>query len=708
MDSFVIPQEPGYPKGLAGFFSALKDGIVRTLANYYLLLDEGGRRNLELEAGQCQEFAEFQSILFEAHEVTKDAPKEIFLAELYTRLYRIWPPSPPEIVGTLRNLICTSYQRDEDEIFILKIVDLPEDVQITLNELRERDEAGYKDYLSICHAFESGLEASGFSKGLPEKKARNQGVGKFKGAFNQAIGLRWPTKPKPKGGKVQKPKERTEGALRELERRFYYEAVIHLLLGEFTALDPVIGDEACEARPPILIDCWQILMDQEEDRLNYMIRCAIEYRLRHRGDPEATQIRLESDFVEDYGWSVQFVEMCMNFSSKLNIDYLILCKANTAASELASDEWGMASFDRSKGLYSDQERAHRRSSLSALSVNSICTMAGTVLKNPNCDGPIFGEICHVLENTKVVKIEEIESRGGSSSSSGAQIFKIHSLPIYEMMRTVVAYEYINSRPIILSVFQIECTPNGDTGDKECPATYKLKRVQTSYYKPNFEKNRFVPMEISSLSKRDRERPCLAIQAYQLVSPLNEIPTLDGLFFNSLGQGYEDALFSCDLSLLIQCYAAIHPIFAGDPHVDNGEHIEDPLQFMEGLYDQACTTKTEDWNEEPTRCSKIFNLVKPSRSLRQEYTFMRNLAIACDVGNKQYIKRLLGDTWAYLNKKTLCARALESCGFAIHHMNMNSFNAVLKRDKACMRIPELQRFHEFDSKKSFGSLDPYKN
>lgn len=709
MDSFVMPQKPGYPKGFANFFAALQDGMVRTLSEYYLLLDRDGRKDLETQARQCQEFLAFQDILFEVSAMCREDSKEVFLATLYKRLHAIWPPAPPAIIVRLRDLICVTYDgSNEQSVFVLQITDLPEDVQFELNALREGTVAEQEDYLAIVGAFEAGFNASGFAGGVPEdSRKRGPGIGRYKGAFNKTIALRWPAKDRPKIVKKEKPKTRTEGALVELERRFYYEAVCHLLLGEFTALDPVIGDEACEARPPILMDAWQTLMEMDGETLKHFLHCAVEYRLRHRQDPDPTQIRVESDFTIDEGGAKAFVSICNDLSFKLPVDYLVLCKANTVASELATDEWGMASFDRNKGLYSDFDRAVRRSRLSEASVGCIRFMAKSVLRNEHCTGPLFGEICNVLDTVNVVKLEEIEIKGESGEEPVKKILEIRSLPIYEMMRTVVAYEYVKQRPIILSVFQIECTPDGDPSSKECPATYKLKRVQTCYYKPNPAKNRYVPMEISSLSKQDRERPCLAIQAYQLVSPVNAIPLIDGLFFNSLGSGYEDALFSCDLSLLIQCYAAIHPIFAGDPYVCGGDHIEDPLGYMDNLHDSICITETPDWDEGETRRSNIFNLVKTTRTLRQEYAAMRALAIACDVGNKQYIKRLLGDAWGHLTRKTLCARTLESCGFTIHHINMNSFDAVLERDKACLGIPELQRFHEFDGKKSYVNLDEFK-
>lgn len=529
-------------------------------------------------------------------------------------------------------------------------------------------------------ALHSGIDKA--RSGAAKDWKKNFGVG-----FNEITAKLFP---KPSNRFIRD--DLSDGGQRE--NLFIYDACAALLKGDFTRLDPVIGDEACEERPPIVIDLWEALTDyvQNVEDIKVLLQGYLD---RHKDDEDRVSSKVK--FASDSDWSNKFITVCSDFakSAKLDIpvfDYLKSCYANTTASVLAADEWGMASFDRDRAVYDANAKENCREMLSVMSVTQMQRMAVHVVKSGKVYGRIFEQIIEVLNRIKATKKDAL----------------VKSLPIYEVMRTVLAYEYVKERPIILTVHQIRCTPNGDMNDPECTATYDLVDIDTYYYKPQSGKFHAVPL--LGLSDNEKSRPCVAIQAYHVVTSGNIIPNIgDGLDFSALGDGYRDVIAACDLSLLVQCYAAIHPIFAGEVILEDSKvlDMDSSLEYMNGLYGSVFGTEGTDWDEAPTRRSALFKLAEPQYSLAAEYNALRRLAIACGLVNKQYIKRLLGNQWAKLKKKTLCARSLDSCAFSIHHINTNSLNNIIERNRTSLGIKSLGRFHEFDSKQSYQDLSGFK-
>lgn len=502
----------------------------------------------------------------------------------------------------------------------------------------------------------------------------------------------------------------------EREKRFFYDACRALIEGDFTSLDPVIGDEACEARPPFVIDMWEQLQEFiREQGGGDKIRClAHGYGRRHRND--TNRIIKDAQIVQDSAWSGAFVDFCEKFAKHVGDNarnYLKYCYANTIASVLAEDEWGIATYDRDKGVYTPDDKNERRKLLSDLSVDHIRAMAKGLLKEGEKHA-LFKEVCAVLDEVNVAKVEKVEDKYEK---------RVQCLPIYETMRTAIAWEFFRKRPIILSLYQIKCRPDGEIprdhryiNDSDCAATYELVAVNTLRYVPDGKEGRFVPWVISSdnISKLPVEtlkRPCLAVQAFHLVREGDDIPIVDDeADFSGLGDEYLKAVMSCDLSLLIQCYAAIHPVFAEPvmhPEEKKEIHGDGSLSYMESLYEKI--SKGEDWDEKPTRRSTIFSLMAPNTSLWAEYKFMRALAEKCGVRNKLYARRLLSQSWLEKlgGRQTVMARNLDSCAFTIHHMNTNSLEAVLERDKKALATSQVSRFHDLDDRKSYENPDAVK-
>lgn len=469
-------------------------------------------------------------------------------------------------------------------------------------------------------------------------------------------------------------------------------------------------------------------------------------------------------------WSKQFTDFCDRFKAFLNdeaaVRYLTYCYANTMASTLATDEWGMATYDRDRSVYSDQDKAERRMWLSESSVKRLRSMAAKVCElaeTDDKDAPaLFKQVCEVLDQARVVKFDEEKKQE-----------LVKCLPIYETMRTILAYELLQGRPIILSVYEIKCTPHdeipgweqfnqkGKEEEKDVKdyksiyykkinkggynATYSVEDVVTVLYQPDKEEKKFKPVVVRSkfresgeLDTETGDRPCLAIQAYHLFRDGDPIPVDDEADLSKPGAGYLGALLSCDLALLVQCYAAIHPVYAGTSLTQDGtllngkprkekkkEEEEKPeekleekqdierreddddeplndeaVDHMKNVYEKVCGSLDQWANGDIKRRSSRFSLIAPVYTLWSEYEAMRNLAEKCGVQNKLYCSRLLGEWIERLGgKQTLMARALDSCAFSIHHMNTNSFKVVSARDDAARKSDPLGRFHDIDAKVS---------
>src|SRR5690606_32888118 len=192
------------------------------------------------------------------------------------------------------------------------------------------------------------------------------------------------------------------------------------------------------------------------------------------------------------------------------------------------------------------EKSQRRSFLAGISVEKVITMADFVARNcPKESAKIAQQVLEILKTSSVVKIDDSA--------------EIRLLPIYETMRTVLAYECLKQRPIILSVYQMSCEPyEGES------AKYRLAAIHTLVYKLRGGKLTPVKEEI------DKDRPCVAFQAYQMVNSSLPIKCPDGaeFFAGSDDSVYIEGLKTCDLALLIQIYAALHPPYASPLYLDD--------------------------------------------------------------------------------------------------------------------------------------------
>lgn len=487
----------------------------------------------------------------------------------------------------------------------------------------------------------------------------------------------------------------------ETENLIWNLAVAALVRGDFTRFDPVIGDEACEARPPFIMDVWDLLMKKFRHELSDLQKLADGYVYRHQKSYAEHDLQPPKDDGESL-WSMAFTERAAAFKVALasiygdtgdesevkkwtvdGVEYLVSCYKNTAASHLATDELGMASFDRERNPFRwkpnniKTKRSALQAELSNQSVQCLRALAARLAEEDKS----FVSVANVLNKVNVTRGDK----------------PIACLPIYETMRTVLTHELVNRRPIILSLYQISCTPD-EGKEVHRPARYSFK-PHTLFYESDGK--RYQLSKTPQSGSINYSRPCLAIQAYQMVVENSEMTCGDGLVaFGATNDAYLDMIQQCDLSLLILTYAALHPIFPRTAVDGDLNPIEKPLEFMAKIYQSLHLPDGE--SQLITRAWTRFNLTGEVMGLTHELTTFANLGMANDMAGKQYIKRLLGNEWSHLGK-TICERSMGNCSFSVHHMNVNSWEKVLERDSLALGRTAIPRFHDFQTGQSFGAL-----
>lgn len=477
----------------------------------------------------------------------------------------------------------------------------------------------------------------------------------------------------------------------EIMKRTWNFAVAALARSEFTRFDPVIGDEACEARPPFIIDAWEVL--EKSFNLPMVRRLADAYVARH--EKRYTTYDLKGPGTEESAWTQKFVDVAARFRKELVAhwpgadEYLALCYANTAASYMAVDEIQMASFDRERNPFGGTPDEIRNKRVKIQSELSICSVAylKKLAEDLACgSNKMLAEIAAFLRNLNFAR----KDKG----------LPIYCLPIYETMRTVLAHEARKKRSIILSLYQIDCNPQA--ADREIAkgkiipggAEYTA-RVKTLFFTPD---GNGVYRVAEAPKEEDGDRPCLAIQAYQLRNMKTKMMAAgDGVTgFDAAGEEYFKLIERCDLALLVQAYAAAHPVL---PRAvpDQGEEL------FQKLYPTVGETP-----ESVTRLSEL-QLLTREQDRALEHAVMKQLAESCDMGGKQYIERLIGDNWAHLglDAESYCIRSATPCSFSVHHMNVNTWNTVRARDAQANSVTEkisLPRFHAFNDGSSFEDIE----
>ncbi|MDA5193974.1 hypothetical protein [Govanella unica] len=512
------------------------------------------------------------------------------------------------------------------------------------------------------------------------------------GLFGKEVVSKYPRSKANNQTTKQTEKKKPEDRKEIKENILRYIAVADLLIGDLTEIDPVIGDEACEARPPVILDIYQKLIETCGDDYKEVVKWCQAFLWRHDKDSKVITPSDKISVETESHLSQKFVDFCIRFSKECTDDewnYLFYCKAATYTSRLVSDEYEMVSYDRYNSNYIKDDRSRLRKSVGSLSCYEVKKMAKFVLEQEGCNKDFWSSVVNILEGCNAFKFDQNDKK--------EMEFSVSLLPIYETMRTVFAYQFLKGRPIVLSICRIQCEPEESEGNEEDvdarEAKYKIIDIPIFVYRPDPKRGNFVCSEVLP----DDNEPCFTIQAYQLVDkniPTKDLPE-DCNFMMSLEKDYNQEISGCDIGLLTMIYSSIHPVLAGGAQIGDDVLEKTGLPMIQSLYKKFSKFEidTEIKNVPLTKLS--FNLCNPKVSLAEEYGILKNFGFSCDLSNKQYITRPGG--------KQTCARSLTSVGFTIHHINVQRYGMIKDKAKKAMNTEDLPRFYNFDAGKSFGTL-----
>lgn len=675
---------PNIPSAYKVFFDAVEAGNARSFGDFFS--SEQGRDYLEDLADRMTDFYEVELIVEGVAQANENLAADLYVNELKHALLDIWPPAAPDIVNQLRKEFGKERQGIEKtgtwSDYQIAIGVMPQDVRDAYVELSQTDMSKINNVLGSA-----GLSPDDNTPGKASEVKKK--IGEAKSKFFRALRDAWPGKAKPKQKKL--PAERTDEATERMENHFVYQAVCDLLNGDFIDLDPVIGDEACEARPSALIDIWESVKkayDQElgfvdkqnpssvdNQNLNSVDKAKFGYCLRHKKDTLPTRLKDVSQIQDESAWSNEFITWCNDVLGNIGPwagDYLKWCKANTLASTMACDEWGIVSYDRNKGVYETVERAHKRAELSTRSIAWIRDMAQALSGGD------------ISEHGKAFWQQVAAVLNGADARKNDNGIDVFALPIYEMMRTVLAYESHKGRPVILSLYRIKYDANEGY-------PYSLTAVHTLVY--DLQTGTWSTADHSNV---DPHRPRVCFQAFQLVSAGDPIPVGDGAnFFANDGDDYLNGFMACSFALQTMIYSAVHPPVPHDGTLNGNPVADDGGRAV--LQQLQAGAVADSWGQDLAfDRTSAFSLFDPVCDLATEYQKLLDLGRNCNLHNKQYMTRPGGGQ--------VCERTTDSCAFTIHHINTRSLAQVQARDNAAQNTGSLKRYHHFDKGESYGTLE----
>lgn len=481
---------------------------------------------------------------------------------------------------------------------------------------------------------------------------------------------------------------------------YFIKACWYLLNKQFEDLDPVIGDEACEARPPFIIDMWFKLDKAQKasgETPETFVKWFQFYEMRHRkyGSEEGID-RVES-------WSTkQIVDFFHTVFTEKEREYLGAAVGCVMSGVMFRDEWGLESFERARAM-KPEDKERFRNILGAQSTENVLIMA-RALRDENETVELFKDIVKLLEGVEALREGEAK-RELAEEEAKQDAGGIRCLPIYETMRTVLAWEFKCDRPIMLSIWQIKCTEsekNTDGVAAQTPlnrnARYECEDVTILYLRPNSETGKY---EYCEAGEDWKDRPMVHFKAYHLVNDKDPIEeNVHGPSLAPIGDDYIHAIKEIDFGVLLQCYAAVHPPIPHKAELWIGHQkflSEQHVAAIEGFYREELGQEQGErlFDENGLSRKNIsFSLMRPEYRLQDEYFALSRIGDNACVKNKQYIIRCLGDDWAH-EFKTQAYRSLESCAFSIHHIHVETPAQMQKNRSKYLEKRELPRFHNFD-------------
>lgn len=370
-------------------------------------------------------------------------------------------------------------------------------------------------------------------------------------------------------------------------------AVAHILCGEIFRLDPVIGDAACEMRPPFVLDMCDLILNlvdpSELPRLQDLGRQYIESwkkteelllatfgeEIRDGYFEVPIDVKTPSIYLCDQIFIVlndclsndssqhpEFFAFCEKVSLTIeaeNFEYLGLCKTMTTTRLMIYDRLGISLGDYQIDNLPPSIRGEYKVRLGQHSTRYIRKISHNL--SQQCINPVSNSLFPQLNN--VITNCNVELYTDSK--------QVSVLPIYEGMRIITTHELNKNRPLVF-VFNRMVIKNTNTpvvhnkliGIHDLPlemTCLSFTPIVVMYMPQN---GRYIPLE--NVPGNLDHRPCTVYECWSVLNvddvPVNlSDPILAGLYDPDPNK-FLAAIKQCDIAHLMQLYAASHPPMGG--------------------------------------------------------------------------------------------------------------------------------------------------
>ena len=363
---------------------------------------------------------------------------------------------------------------------------------------------------------------------LQKLKPKHRSGGALAGRIRSELGI---TQKRPNQAKASEKASRQ--AIAALKRKHKIQALHHLVRGELGALDPAIGDAACEMRPSFLLDIDRRV--GEAFRTLGLTRAEVQgaihrYDARHRSDQAPPAVRETGDIADDPDeaedmalWDKLFDQLKAPGDAVDAGTYLQLCKSYTEASSLTLDEFGLPVASRLRRRHPLTAEVGDLEALGQATRDIMLRMADDIVEHNDrvsvLDPALGRELSAALRSCRAGK--DVEG------------VRLPLLPIYEALYTVMTYEAIQERPLAFSTVYLTACNDG----------LRLAATDLEVLRPCGLDGQFEP-SVGPVDEPMLTFRCLGITSGDPApSPPPEIP------------------FRCHTRDFVLAYAASHPPFA---------------------------------------------------------------------------------------------------------------------------------------------------
>ena len=446
----------------------------------------------------------------------------------------------------------------------------------------------------------------------------------------------------------------------KLLKKHQHEAANRLIRGDFTDLDPSIGDISCQMHALTVLDMYWTVQEylDKEEKLQYALEIVEKYDVAHRNDKNDKEVRTLAD-LENPDHPREYDALFAELSEILgndNLELLGLFYSLTVSNTVWRDEFGTAFYCVHRNLFGPgigrdtryPEFLDRlpilRSKLAKHCVDYFYNLVKTLLCS-NTNRANAGSIPTVGEQL----VEAVHKMTSYIEQRRPRMDDIPLVACHPQMRAVLLYEFKAGRPIIIVVRRIQIQPSIPSG-----STYSLSDARALYYEADKDQGTY--RFSRTITPYQEKVACLTFNCW------NTFQTgTSGTGLNAADNTeYFDALSRCDVAWLINTYAAVHPPFSGKAKENSPD--------LYPMYEAICGEKGRTFDYSREGCAG-FSL-KEYAPNNQRPTLLEEWKMAEELASKYTFKDKVLITRTG-NSKTAHSRIDYSVDFSVEHIMVSS-------------------------------------